>query len=629
MTPAIYALPFDATRTLPRNRMLREYHDLSDQANLPYRVLVLDHGYFYTHEMEIEDSMGFKLTQEVDYQCVGASAEAMKLTGFEVCSVVVILNPRVFDQVYVTASMVGGIYCDVTPALANISAGTVNNRNPIYKDITNKPDAFEVGGHLHAMWELYGFQGQCAAIDRIRMARLAGSARKYNDILDDFNKRIDDLLRELNSSLGGLDDHLRASNPHRVTPAQIGLSDLANYPIITEAEANTPGFNSPQRYLTVGRYRQMLQVGITDEINNHVNDDNNPHKVTGAQIGTLSKAEFDAAATLRLNKSGRVKTTRKVLGYDWNSLYTYSRAGLSANQITEGIVDMRRLVNGAWPGGYCFKLTGSCISNPPDGNSYIYEPFSFVSVPIASGDKLVYDLWCDQGVFAGIDAQWGPEVMRDALRFYNPFLTDQNGIIQHPAAPEIPKYASRRWYTRIIDLTRAAGRTLYKWNLGIENDGLGTYSAYVRNVRIEKANGEVKAWVFNENVGSRDTKIVSDLTIGYVSSKVYGNDITAGSGLSSDQIVVGNNMTINMRDAMLIYAQKGTKLVYLINADGTNILTTLQNTYNDLRLYPAGTLAFVMTRYTGSWVRGSRTETRDAQRLDCWVKLSDTEWTLL
>lgn len=629
MTPVIYALPFDPTRLLPRNRVLREYHDLSRQAGLAYRTLVLNHGFFYTEHVEITDSAGFELTQDEDYQCVAMSAQGAVKTGFEVAAVIVITNPRVTQEVFVNASMVGGEFCDVTPAIADMSAGLLNpTRNPTWRNIDGKPDEFEVGGHLHAFWELYGFEGFCEAIDRITIAKLAVSARTYQQVQTEYDAKMDILDDAMDLLMQQLAEHLLAKNPHRVTKAQVGLSDVQNFSVITAAEAGTKGFSSPSRYLTVNRFKAMLDVNVLTDMTQHINNTNNPHGVTAAQAGTLTIDESEVALGTRLDKTAKAISTYKLQGYDWNNLYNYTRTNLNGALITYGIVSMKRIVASAWPGGFCAKLNGSCVSVPSHGNSYMYEPISYTQVAIAPGDKLIYDIWVDTGVLSGLDAQWGPNIMVDALRFI-PSLVDQNGVAQHPAAPEIPALAGRKWYTRVIDLSAAAGRTLNKWNLAIENDGIGSYSSYVREVRVVNSAGQVKAWVFNAGSGIRDTTIVSDLIAGFIGSKFIGDESTAGAQANAEQIVVGNNMLLNIKDIINTYARKGTKIVYLQGANGTNIAATLGATYSDVGNYPTGTLALVMTYYGGSWDYGNATEARDAWRMQCWVKVNATEWQAL
>lgn len=71
------------------------------------------------------------------------------------------------------------------------------------------------------------------------------------------------------------------SNPHQVTKAQIGLGDVENYRVATASDVAS---NSGTTYLTPSVLLQWfnpIQTAITD----HTTNTNNPHSVTKAQVG--------------------------------------------------------------------------------------------------------------------------------------------------------------------------------------------------------------------------------------------------------------------------------------------------------------------------------------------------------
>ncbi|MNQ30169.1 hypothetical protein D3C85_435030 [compost metagenome] len=445
MTPVIFALPFDSTRLLARNRVLREYHDLSKQAALTYRTLVLDNGYFYTEGLEIEDSSGYELVPDEDFQCVGLSGAATSETGFEVCSVIVILNPRVTQEVFINASMVGGKYCDLIPAIADMSAGLLNpTRNVTWKNVEGKPDEFEVGGHMHAMWELYGFEGMVEAINRITTAKLAISASFYQQVQLGFDNKFDVLDNEFNELLTLLAQHLAADNPHRVTKAQVGLSNVENYPIITSVEATTRGFSSRQRYLTVQRFKQMLDVNFIADLNTHIGRTDNPHRVTSYQAGAYSIQDLEWQLADRLDKNAIAVSTYGLEGYNWAALQNYVKTNLNASNIVSGRVNTQRL--------------------------------------------------------------------------------------------------------------------------------------------------------------------------------------TLAGGLTAVHGLAGNNQVIDLAAWINAYARRGTEVAYLQGAYGTNIAATLAATMANTTIWPPGALCLVMNYYDGWWDYGNATESRQAWRLQCWVKVDTVNW---
>ena len=381
MTPVIYALPYDGTGKLPRNRALREYHDLSKQAGLTYRTFVLDNGYFYTDNIEIEDSAGTTLVPDIDFQCIGVSAEATSLSGLETASVIVILNPRITHEVFVNVSMVGGKFCDVTPAIADMSAGLLNpTRNPTWRNVTGKPDKFEVGGHLHAMWELYGFEGIVDGIDRITLAKLAISARTYRDIVTRFDGRMDVLDIELDNLLLLLQQHIAAVNPHRVTKQQVGLGNVENYPVVSSTEATTRGFNSKQRYLTVQRFKQMIDVNFSSDLTAHINRTDNPHRVTAAQAETLTIPETDAQLDTRLDKTATAVSTYAMDGYGWVDFMTYIKSNLDANQIISGSIATSQLT----------LTTGLTNAHALVGNNQVVDIVDKINQYAKRGTEIAY-----------------------------------------------------------------------------------------------------------------------------------------------------------------------------------------------------------------------------------------------
>lgn len=98
------------------------------------------------------------------------------------------------------------------------------------------------------------------------------------------------------------------TNPHSVTKEQVGLSNVSNYGIATEAEA-TAG-TSDEKYMTPAltkkaakSYVDKTDIGLPNvdnvkqasktEFDAHSTNKSNPHGVTAAQIGTYTKAESD------------------------------------------------------------------------------------------------------------------------------------------------------------------------------------------------------------------------------------------------------------------------------------------------------------------------------------------------
>lgn len=83
------------------------------------------------------------------------------------------------------------------------------------------------------------------------------------------------------------------SNPHEVTKAQVGLSNLENYPVSTEVQARAGTFNNV--YMTPLRTAQAIESLATASIGGHTSDNDNPHDVTATQVGLGNVSNFPIA----------------------------------------------------------------------------------------------------------------------------------------------------------------------------------------------------------------------------------------------------------------------------------------------------------------------------------------------
>ena len=134
-------------------------------------------------------------------------------------------------------------------------------------------------------------------------------------------------LNKLSSNIGTLNEQIVThvgdrQNPHHVTKEQVGLENVDNTsdadkpistatqsaldqkapidsPIFTgvpEVETSPDAEDSSQRIPSTNWVRGRIQESIGnmgDTINNHVNNLNNPHRVTAEQVGTYDKSTID------------------------------------------------------------------------------------------------------------------------------------------------------------------------------------------------------------------------------------------------------------------------------------------------------------------------------------------------
>jgi hypothetical protein len=83
------------------------------------------------------------------------------------------------------------------------------------------------------------------------------------------------------------------TNPHQTTKAQVGLSLVENYQPATQAEAEAG--TRTDRYLTPLTTKQAITLQAVVPLNTHINDQTNPHNTTKAQVGLASVQDYGIA----------------------------------------------------------------------------------------------------------------------------------------------------------------------------------------------------------------------------------------------------------------------------------------------------------------------------------------------
>lgn len=151
-----------------------------------------------------------------------------------------------------------------------------------------------------------------------------------------------------------------------------------------------------------------------------------------------------------------------------------------------------------------FKAT--CTGQVGTENLYYYNAFTNKNVTIATGDKLVYDIFQNSALAkVGLDAitandpaQFpGQYSLRDWGAPGVPLVNDQNGIRIHPAQ-DLGNRAVNQWYHREFDLTACAGQTFIKWSMAYEGEVAGDFATRFRDIYILDRNGNIKATLFKD-----------------------------------------------------------------------------------------------------------------------------------
>lgn len=109
-------------------------------------------------------------------------------------------------------------------------------------------------------------------------------------------QKLDDIRDAIEAAAtGATDSHLNDfNNPHHVTKAQVGLGNVENYGIADSAAAVAGTSNTA--YMTPQRVREAILAQAGNSLSSHLADQNNPHNVTKAQVGLANVENYAVAS---------------------------------------------------------------------------------------------------------------------------------------------------------------------------------------------------------------------------------------------------------------------------------------------------------------------------------------------
>lgn len=305
MNPLIKKYALDRTGRNPNNLITNEHHTLVDNGRDGMRVFVLDAGSFYTDTLIVRDANGIRLMPNQHFVATYLYEEASRLSGLEVMGALVVTDPKVTADVYVDYQCVGGDYAQSTDALEQVLQTLVDDDRPVeWGDIVGKPAEYPPGAHLHALWELYGFEYLTVQLERIVQAVLVGDQAAFDDIRayalglheegKDYTDALDSRFQDHKNDL---------NNPHEVTKAQVGLGNVENFPLASHPEVQAG--TATNRYVTVESMVFGIQYHAGDLLNEHISDKTNPHDVTKAQVGLSLVANYQPATLAEMEAGSR------------------------------------------------------------------------------------------------------------------------------------------------------------------------------------------------------------------------------------------------------------------------------------------------------------------------------------
>lgn len=291
--PVVISYPLDLTGLSPDNLVVGETHGPCFPGN---RVFVMSYGPFYSKSLIVRNkATGVALTEGIDYKAVQTFIEPTLMTGKLVVSLVVIEAPAFGIEVTCQYQVLGGDYSLSTSALENLIEDLNNDDRAVrWGEIIGKPEAYPPTPHLTDIYDVFGWQYIVAAIEAIRQALLMSRGGNNDDIYAYIDLKHAQAMAAVADVVGDLGDHINDfNNPHRVTKDQIGLGLVGNYPLATPEIAR----------LGLSHNTLITPYLIKYALEYHTNDFNNPHHVTKDQVN-LGNVDNFITATLEMALAG-------------------------------------------------------------------------------------------------------------------------------------------------------------------------------------------------------------------------------------------------------------------------------------------------------------------------------------
>ncbi|WDS62257.1 virion structural protein [Pseudomonas phage D6] len=363
MANTIVQLPLDLSGTSPNNLVGAEEHLLVSISGFPYRIIAMEHGGFYTKSLKVFDENYNRLKAGTDFIWTYRHKNLSERTGRDIASAIVFLNQQLQGKVYLQAQMVGGdlafsftVVNDYITFFKSKPAGYV----PATNDYDGTEPIWGPGELAQERWGLDKYQPLNNELEKISRAITIGALNAEGNYRTAVKSRYDQFMARFNTRLQNhIDDR---NDPHAVTPEQVGLGTVNNYPVATQAGAETG--TSDDHYLTPNLVHYVINRGPTTALNNHVNlRPADPHVTLPGQVNAHSKQQMTANLAALHNRSDTVNNTNAVFWAGrWMGVDEYRdnvRANLDASAFPSGMLSPLQLTYGTPTGTRILRGDGS------------------------------------------------------------------------------------------------------------------------------------------------------------------------------------------------------------------------------------------------------------------------------
>lgn len=270
-TTVIY--PFDPTGQAVSNRITGERQILTPPDWSDFYFIVPSAAPYFASSLQLTmRPSGKVLVEGIDYNPSHKFYDASIQCASPVYGSITFLDKTLAGVIEYNYQTLGGDWVINTQQAAQVLANTLlNPRTTTWEEVVNLPYQFPPVDHAWDIVDMIGASDVVNKLDEMVEALMASGDQGLALHLADFN------------------------NPHRVTKAQVGLSEVQNFAMATVPEAISGA--STVKYMSPSTTQQsIIQFAVTP-LNAHIGTTTNPHNVTKAQVGLGSVLNYGLAAT--------------------------------------------------------------------------------------------------------------------------------------------------------------------------------------------------------------------------------------------------------------------------------------------------------------------------------------------
>lgn len=251
--PIKYAL--DLTGVSPNNLVYQEPHSLISKR---VRSLAPLYGPFFTESVVIEDVGNNRtLVRNVDFKCLDIVGIPTVQSGKEVCSIVVLVNSLVSNDVRMSYQALGGNYQGSYEAIQTLIDNLTADTRPVeWPNLINRPTSFDPTMHLHRVGDVVGFEYLVSAIDKLKNAVLLGDQISHDELLTFMSGKINALEALMRSGQNGM----MALALSRATDANVATAQALTQINLADARAEAARVTAEAARQNIDLQMQNLQA---------------------------------------------------------------------------------------------------------------------------------------------------------------------------------------------------------------------------------------------------------------------------------------------------------------------------------------------------------------------------------